>query len=257
MSNRKGGEWGRKPAAGGAYWLCGVHAVVAALDNPARRVRRIAVTRNATGHLDRVWEKGRHPAAEEVDGRFFDRIFSADAVHQGIAAEVDPLPECGLEAVLGQEAAGPLLLLDQVTDPHNVGAILRSAAAFGAAAVVVTRHHAPQESAALAKAACGALELVPYLSVGNLAQAIEEVREAGYWVAGLDGDAKQSLHEAKLDGTKMALVLGAEGKGLRRLTAERCDLLVRLPIAPRMESLNVSNAAAVALYELYVGGQRK
>ncbi len=141
-------------------------------------------------------------------------------------------------------------MLDQVTDPHNVGAILRSAAAFDAVAVVVTDKHAPQESGVMAKAASGAMETVPLVTVGNLSQAIEKLKKAGYWTAGFSSHAKQTLAEAKLDG-KTALVLGAEGDGMRRLTSERCDFLVKLPMSDKMESLNVSNAAAVALYELY------
>ncbi len=144
----------------------------------------------------------------------------------------------------------PVLLLDQVTDPHNVGAILRSAAAFDVGAVIVTDRNAPQESGVMAKAASGALEVVPLIAVTNLVQAIETLKKSGYWIAGLDGAARKAIHEAKLD-NKTALVLGAEGAGLRRLTTEHCDFLVKLPISDKMESLNVSNAAAVAMYELY------
>ena len=141
-------------------------------------------------------------------------------------------------------------MLDQITDPHNVGAILRSAAAFDVGAVIATDRNAPTESGVMAKAASGALEVVPLITVTNLVQAIEKIKKAGYWIAGMDGNAKQTIAEAKLD-RKTALVLGAEGSGLRRLTAEHCDYLVKLPMSGRIESLNVSNAAAVALYELY------
>lgn len=232
--------------AQGAYWIYGVHAVEAALANPRRVVRRLACTRNAQARLGAV-----SAPVEVVEPGFFTQILGEAAVHQGMAALVEPFAELSLEAVLAGEEGQkrPLVVLDQVTDPHNVGAILRSAAAFGAAAVIVTGHHAAPETATLAKAASGALEIVPLATAGNLAQGIELMKKAGFWVAGLDGEAQTPLHKAKLD-AKTALVLGAEGKGLRRLTAERCDVLVKLPIAARMESLNVSNACAVALYEL-------
>lgn len=236
-------------AKGGTYWLCGVHAVRAALQNPRREVRRILATANARDRLMGVHQPSRHPAIAETDPKSLEKLLPEGSVHQGVAAEVLPLPELSLHDVL-QAGEGPLVLLDQVTDPHNIGAILRSAAAFGAKAVVTTERGAPGETATLAKSASGALETVPLIYVTNLAQALEHIKKAGFWVAGLDGEAKQALHEAKLD-SKTALVMGAEGKGLRRLTAERCDLLVKLPMAPGMESLNVSNAAAVALYELY------
>lgn len=235
----------KKPAPG-TYWLYGHHAVLAALGNPARAIRRVVATKNALPKLAQ-WA-GAH-TIEEVDSRFLEKNLPDGAVHQGLAAEVAPLPRPDLHDILNVNPTRPLLLLDQVTDPHNIGAILRSAAAFDAEAIIITAHGAPAESAVMAKAASGALEMIPLVAVTNLSQAMELIKKAGYWVAGLDGEAKQTLAEAKL-GQKTALVLGAEGRGLRRLTAERCDLLVRLPISPRMESLNVSNAAAVALYAL-------
>lgn len=234
--------------AEGEYWLFGVHAVEAALRNRARRVRRLLATSNAWPRIEAAHERQRHPAVESVDPKRLEKLLPPGAVHQGIAALAEPLHAPELDEVLA-EASRPLLLLDQVTDPHNVGAILRSAAAFDAAAVITTERHAPAAGAIMAKAASGALDIVPLVSVTNLAQAMERIKQAGYWIAGLDGQAEQTLPQAKL-GLKTALVLGAEGKGMRRLTAERCDLLVRLPISPRMESLNVSNAAAVALYIL-------
>lgn len=242
-----------KPGREKHYWLYGVHACVSALQNPARQVSRIVTTRNAAERIT-AFITGKHPKPEIMEPRDMDKLLPADATHQGVAIQVAPLPSPVLEDVLAEVKNNPrpFVLLDQVTDPHNVGAILRSAAAFDAAAVVVTRHHAPEETAAMAKAASGAMDLVPLVAVGNLAQAMEIFKKAGYWCIGLDGDAKQTIKEAKLD-QKTALVLGAEGKGLRRLTGEQCDLLVRLPISDKMESLNVSNAAAVALYELRSG----
>ena len=174
-----------------------------------------------------------------------------DAIHQGCALLADPLPDHDLDRAL-ELAEGPVLVLDQVTDPRNVGAILRSAAAFGAAALVMQDRHAPPETGSLARAASGALELVPVVRVVNLARALEELKKAGCWVVGLAADAPVTLAQVQrgLSGRRCALVLGAEGEGMRRLTREHCDELARLPIAARMESLNVSAAAAVALYEL-------
>jgi len=231
------------------YWLYGIHAVRAALLNPRRDIRRLVATKPALEKLVQECTK-RGLRAEEVNPHDISKLLPQDAVHQGVALEVMPLPELSLEEYLAQtKDPKPLLLLDQVTDPHNVGAILRSAAAFDAGAIIVTRDHAAQESAILAKASSGGVEIVPMLAVTNLSQSMETLKKYGYWCIGLDGEAKQTIVEVKL-GAKTALVLGAEGKGLRRLTAERCDLLVRLPISPAMESLNVSNAAAVALYAL-------
>lgn len=194
-----------------------------------------------------------------MEPKAIDQLLGPEAVHQGIALEVLPLEPLEIEDVLPAarpvglpEGARPLIILDQVTDPHNVGAILRSAAAFGAAAVILTRDHAAPQSGVMARAAAGALDLVPLVYVTNLARALGEIKEAGYWVVGLDGEAKQTMAEAKLNAAT-ALVLGAEGKGMRRLTAESCDLMVKLPIREAMESLNVSNAAAIALYELSRG----
>jgi len=233
---------------GAPYYLFGWHACLAALGNKERQVRKLLATPQTKDAL-MPHIKGRENLAEWVDKNVIERHLPQGAVHQGIALLVAPLEEQDLDSFLFSAPDAPLLLLDQVTDPHNVGAILRSAAAFDAAAVILTKDHAPEESPTLAKSASGALELLPIIRVTNLSQAIKDIKKAGYWVAGLDGEAKQTIPEAKLH-KKTALVLGAEGKGLRRLTAENCDLLVRLPISPRMESLNVSNAAAVALYAL-------
>jgi 23S rRNA (guanosine2251-2'-O)-methyltransferase len=236
-------------SSGGALFLFGKHAALAALANPMRKVKRVLVTKNT---LSELGEKafGKHQNISISDAQRIESMLPAGSVHQGIAVEVSPLNQPSLAQWLGECANKPVLLLDQVTDPHNVGAILRSAAAFDAGCVVQTDRSAPGESGVMAKSASGALEIVPLISVGNLSQALETLKKAGYWTAGLDGEAKESIAEAKLD-NKTALVLGAEGRGLRRLTAERCDFLVKLPMSGKMESLNVSNAAAIALYDLY------
>lgn len=176
------------------------------------------------------------------------RLVPNDAPHQGVVIEVEPLEDLWLGDVLAEaDDAASLLVLDQVTDPHNVGAILRTAAAFGALGIVTQDRHSPPESGALAKAASGALERVPWARVVNLSRALEEIAEAGFWRIGLTGDAESTLAEA-LGPPRVALVLGAEGPGLRLNTREHCDALARLPISDAVESLNVSNAAAVALY---------
>jgi 23S rRNA (guanosine2251-2'-O)-methyltransferase len=176
------------------------------------------------------------------------RLLPGDSPHQGVVIEVEPLEEVWLDEILGSEAdRAALLVLDQVTDPHNVGAILRSAAAFGAIGIVTQDRHSPPESGALAKAASGALETMPWVRTVNLARALEEIAEAGFWRIGLTGDAETDLKDA-LGSPRVALVLGAEGPGLRPNTREHCDALARLPITSAVESLNVSNAAAVALY---------
>ena len=246
---RSGGE-------GRGLWLYGVHPVLAALGNPRRRCRRLLATPEVARALANRLEGllALRPGLErETRSRGeIDRLLPG-AVHQGLALEVEPLEEPTLEALLGQSAAASaavLVVLDQVTDPHNVGAVLRSAAAFGALAVAVTERNAPAATATLAKAASGAVETTPLLRVTNLARALEEIKEAGFWCAGLDQEASQTLAEARLEG-RIALVLGAEGGGLRRLTREHCDLLLRIPMAASpVASLNVSNAAAIALYEL-------
>ncbi|HEX7969008.1 MAG TPA: 23S rRNA (guanosine(2251)-2'-O)-methyltransferase RlmB, partial [Stellaceae bacterium] len=192
-------------------------------------------------------------APEVLDRRGFDALLPQGAVHQGMALAAEPLPARDIDDVLDALSDLPephvIVLLDQVTDPHNVGAILRSAAAFAARAVVMPEHGAPPVTGALAKAASGALEAVPLLRVTNLARALDRLKEAGVWCLGLEEGAEKTLTETD-PGSRVALVLGAEGSGLRRLTRERCDLLARLPTLGAPASLNVSNAAAIALYEL-------
>lgn len=237
------------PAAEAGLWLHGLHPVAAALANPARRLRRLLVTREAEQALaERVPEPWRI-RPEIVERERFASFLPGDAVHQGAALLVESLAPPPLERVL-EGSSGPVLVLDQVTDPRNVGAILRSAAAFGAAAVILQDRHAPAETGALARAASGALEAVPLLREVNLARAIAALKKAGLWVVGLEAGAPVTLAQSGLAGRRVALVLGAEGEGLRRLTRESCDELVRLPIRAAMESLNVSAAASVALYEL-------
>ena len=175
------------------------------------------------------------------------RLVPQDAPHQGLVLEVEPLDDLFLDELLGEDDNRPLLVLDQVTDPHNVGAILRSAAAFGARGIVTQDRHSPPESGALARAASGALETVPWVRVVNLARALEDMAAAGFWRIGLAGEAERTLAET-LGPPKIALVLGAEGEGMRQNTATHCDELARLPISSSVESLNVSNAAAIALY---------
>jgi 23S rRNA (guanosine2251-2'-O)-methyltransferase len=231
-----------KPENRPRFW--GRHAVAAALDNPDRRVVRMWLTREAAEFL---------VPPKEIPVIYADvadlaRLVPGDAPHQGAVAEVERLEEIALADLLDEAQDGrPLLVLDQVTDPHNVGAILRSAAAFDALGIVTQDRHAPPESGALAKAASGALETVPWVRVVNLARALEEMAEAGFWRIGLAGEADMKLAEA-LGPARVALVLGAEGEGMRQNTAAHCDALARLPISARMESLNVSNAAAIALY---------
>lgn len=234
--------------AGGAggYWLFGHHAVEEAFRNPRRQIHRVVVSGEAPASL------GRGIEAEAVERDVIDKLVGRDVVHQGIAARVSPLPEVDIYEICDQardKADAVIVILDQVTDPHNVGAILRSAAAFGAIAIILTERHAAPESGILAKSASGALEHVPLVRVTNLARAMEELKEAGFWCIGLASEAKQNLSAVK-SGGKVALCLGAEGAGLRRLTREHCDLLVRLPTAGPIDHLNVSNAAAISLYEL-------
>jgi 23S rRNA (guanosine2251-2'-O)-methyltransferase len=239
------------PTTGSGIWLYGLHAVGAALANPARRLRRLLLTEEAEKALATATTVPWRIAPERVDRQHFASFLPEDAVHQGAALLVEPLASLPLDRAL-DHSEGPVLVLDQVTDPRNVGAILRSAAAFGAAALVMQDRHAPPETGSLARAASGALELVPVVRVVNLSRALEELKEAGCWVVGLAADAPVTLAQVQrgLSGRRCALVLGAEGEGMRRLTREHCDELARLPISARMESLNVSAAAAVALYEL-------
>lgn len=223
--------------------LFGLHAVEAALANPKRTVTRVLATENAAHRLGSLLA-GRGLKPEAVAPRDLDRLLGPDAVHQGIFLEAEELPPVALDEV---DANGLLLVLDQVTDPQNVGAALRSAAAFGAAGLVMTERHSPPLHGALAKAASGALDLVPVILVKNLAQSLAELGERGFLRVGLAEEGAEALETAKLT-RPLALVLGAEGKGLRQLTREHCDLICRISTQSALASLNVSNAAAVALH---------
>ena len=236
----------------GELWIYGHHPVAAALANPLRKVLRIVATTEAAAKLQdepgipaRTLGQLKGAARKEID-----QLVGAEAVHQGVAVLTHPL-EHELIDVLAQLPPSQdscIIVLDQVTDPHNVGAILRSAAAFGAVAVIAPDRHAPDESGSMAKSASGALDKIPYVKAGNLVRALEVIKEHQFWLVGLAADTDQRLSDVKLGG-RIALVLGAEGEGLRRLVRETCDHVASLPMAGDMESLNISNAAAVALYE--------
>ncbi len=230
----------------GPVWLYGYHACEAALKNSKRRIRKASITKNMADRLQA--ESVVLPDGwTEVRPRDLDSLVERDAVHQGIVLEVDPLDQPTLEEVRNHDL---VVVLDQVTDPHNVGAIMRSACALGAGAVVTTLRHAPHETGLLAKTASGAFELVPYIQVTNLARAVEEMQALQFLAIGLDSEGPMDLIEttSRQGASKIALVLGAEGRGLRRLTRDLCDELARLDMPGPIKSLNVSNAAALSLF---------
>ena len=230
-SNNRGGD--------SRVWIYGKHSAIAAINNPAREIARIVATRNTAQEL------GLSGNVEITDDAKIAALVGRDAVHQGVAVHVSSLEEKDLAEI---ELGNLIILLDQITDPHNVGAILRSSSAFGASAVVTTERNSPAQTGVLAKAASGALEYVDYIRVGNLAEAITYLKKQGFWIAGMDGQALNSITEIK-GYEKIAIVMGAEGSGLRHKTREYCDFLVKIPMNQRQESLNVSNAAAIALWE--------
>lgn len=235
-----------RTARRGALWLYGLHAVKAAIANPRRHCHCCLLTRAAA---ENIGEKAlSRVRAEIVAPDQVSRALPQGAVHQGVALTCDPLSPGKLEDIAVQPGRKLVLVLDQIADPQNVGAILRSAAAFDVASVIVQERHAPAESGALAKAASGALDIVPYLPVVNIARALEQLGELGFWRVALTGDAGQALADAIVP-RDLALVLGSEGAGIRRLVRERCDDSATILISGQMESLNVSNAAAIALYE--------
>ncbi|MGN0903783.1 MAG: 23S rRNA (guanosine(2251)-2'-O)-methyltransferase RlmB [Alphaproteobacteria bacterium] len=236
-----------RTGGGNGLWLYGFHPVLAALKNPERRIFRLLATKETAAEIPpSLLPSGNAP--EPASRSDIDALLPKGVVHQGIAACVSPLPGRHVEDI-ASDGRAVVVLLDQVTDPHNVGAVLRSAAAFDAKAVITTGDNAPEATGTIAKSACGALETVPLIAVSNLARAMKTLKDMGFWCVGMDGKAEKALHESKLP-ERIALVMGSEGYGLRRLTAENCDFMVKLPISEKMESLNVSNAAAIALYDL-------
>lgn len=236
-------DWSPPQLGPEQVFLYGLHTVKAALDNPQRNLIRLCATQNALQRLE-IDEASPPCPLEIVTPQEIERIVGPEAIHQGVMLETRPLPVRRLDAL----TQSPLVLvLDQVTDPHNVGAIMRSAVAFGAGAVVTTQRHSPTESGVLAKSASGALELIPYIQITNLADALAELHKLGFHSVGLDSEGPAEL-EKTFSGGKIALVLGNEGKGLRQKTRETVSALARLDMPGAIKSLNVSNAAAIALY---------
>ena len=238
-------------------WVFGRHAGLAAIANPERKILRIVISNQGVddGLMDEIKNAAlqsdtTRPTPEQKDRGALDEIFGWGAVHQGLAVQVASLEQPELEDILdlaqGQQSAC-IVVLDQATDPRNIGAVMRSAAAFGAMGLVVQDRHAPEMTATMAKAASGAAERLPLIRVTNISRAIDDMKRAEFWAIGLDGSATEVLQAGVMKG-RVAIVLGAEGSGLRRLVAETCDHLVKIPISGDVESLNLSNAAAIALY---------
>lgn len=267
MAKRKKHHQGPKNPDGGASnraggsWLYGVHACLAALANPQRNVVRIVVaTQNSDDIEPAVVEAANmcefqggepRPQVEFRDRREMDALLPRDAVHQGICIDASALPTPYIEDIIAEAdglSSACVVVLDQATDPRNIGAVMRTAAAFGALAVIVQDKHAPEITGAMAKAASGAAERVPFVRVTNLARTLDQLKSAEFWCVGFDGHTDKTLDHTTLKG-RNAIVLGAEGAGMRRLTRETCDLLVKIPISDQVESLNLSNAAAIALYQ--------
>ena len=232
----------------GPVYLYGLHTVRAALDNPRRLKKELLATPNALNRLKETGDIGK-VSVKETTPKELDRLLGGEAVHQGVALEVDPVSRFGLADI---DPLRLVVVLDQLTDPHNVGAILRTACAFGADAVITTARHSPRETGVMAKSASGALDLVPMIEVRNLGDALETLKERGLTVLGFDSEAPAPLR-ARTDDRPMAVVLGAEGKGLRQRTRELCDEMVRLDMPGPIKSLNVSNAAAIALFAVTAG----
>lgn len=247
MTRRHQGRSGEQRGDAAGLWLWGTHAVRSALANPARKSKKLLISANASQELRVLAAKAKVPV-ETADHHAIDRALPREAVHQGAALLTMPLPEIDIhDAIEGIPEPRRLVLLDQVTDPHNLGAILRSSAAFGACGVIVQDRNSPPEGGVLAKAASGALELVPIVRVVNIARTLDELGELGFLRLAFADEAAEPIEQLDLD-RDVVLALGAEGEGLRRLTREKCDVAVRLPTRPEMPSLNVSNAAAIALY---------
>ena len=241
-------------------WFYGVHAVNAALNNPNRRKHRLVCTPKMTESLEiNAHVKSDLPDLEKLDRADIDSICGEDAVHQGIALLVSPLEDKFVEDLIEQTSnadTSTVIVLDQATDPRNIGAVMRSARAFGADAIIIQDRNSPPETGTMAKAASGALETIPLIRATNLARALWALKDANFWVSGLDGYAETSIDDASIS-EKSVIVLGAEGTGLRRLTRETCDQTVKIPIDPEAESLNLSNAAAIALYALTRAKRKK
>lgn len=248
MSRTQSKSFTKKPEKEqSAYWLYGRHSCEAALGNARRKIQRIMVTSNAADKLRSQLDK-LVDIVDVVDDRKISQKLTPDAVHQGIAMLVEPLNDGNVDYQALSKTTNLVVLLDEITDPHNIGAIMRSSSAFGAGAVLTTFRNSPPESGVMAKAASGALEWVRYLRIRNLVKSIEELRLEGFRIVGLAGEAEMRIDKA-MSGEKIAIVLGAEGKGMRQVTAEACDVLAKIPMDSRQESLNVSNAAAIALWE--------
>ncbi|MEM9572363.1 MAG: RNA methyltransferase [Pseudomonadota bacterium] len=232
-----------RPHGSGENWLWGAHAVTAALANPKRHIIRLVATKNALDRLGRVSVK-----TELLEPAAIDALLPRDAVHQGVALQADPLAPVQIEDVIAS-GVRRIAVLDQISDPHNLGAIFRSAAAFGFGALVLQTRNAPMITGVAAKAAVGAIETVQECRVVNIARALDALNDAGYHTIGLAGEGAAMIGPAVAGADKLAIVLGAEGPGLRPGVAKACAELARIPIASEMESLNVSNAAAIAFYE--------
>jgi len=232
----------------GPVYLYGIHTVRAALDNAKRIKKQLLVTPNALLRLKEAGEIGK-VSIKETTPKELDRLLGEDAVHQGAALEVDPVSRFGLDDI---HPLTLVVVLDQITDPHNVGAILRTACAFGADAVITTARHSPRETGVMAKSASGALDLVPMIEVKNLGDALQKLKDRGMLIIGFDSEAEQQLKPRTGD-QPLVIVMGAEGKGLRQRTRELCDEMVKLDMPGPIKSLNVSNAAAIALFAATAG----
>jgi 23S rRNA (guanosine2251-2'-O)-methyltransferase len=242
-SNAKNRTKSEKNFTEGPIWLWGIHAVLAALDNPAREIQRLCVTKNA---LTRLPDHADTLKPEEMLPKDIDHLLPRDAVHQGMAALVAPLPELALDDVLSESR---IVVFDQLTDPHNIGAIFRSASAFGFTAAILQTRNVPPITGVAAKTAAGAVETVKEVRVVNISRALETLNEAGFHTVGLDGDGDVFLKDAVMGVEKLAIIIGAEGSGIRPGVAKACAQIARIPISSAMESLNASNAAAIAFYE--------
>lgn len=230
--------------------IYGKHAVVSALKNPRRNIQKLLTTAENSAEFKKL-----SPNAIIVDRKEIDKLLPRDAVHQGVVLYSSPLENTPIEQVIklaNQKEKCHVLILDQVTDPQNIGAIIRSCAAFNAIALIVQDKNSPEESGSMIKAAAGTIENMPICRVTNLSRAIEQLQNAGFWVIGMDGKATETIDKINNAG-KNAIIMGNEGKGMRRLVEENCDMLVKLPISSNVESLNVSTAAAIALYEMNKG----